>query len=226
MAVLVIVRHGQSMWNQLNEFTGWVDVPITKQGEEEAHRAAKLLFDIPFDVAFTSQLIRAQQTLCVIFQERPDHLILVFKHQVGKESAWEHYTNAKSFEIPVFKSAQLNERYYGNLQGLNKQDTINKYGESQVHLWRRSYDVAPPDGESLKDVITRTIPYYQENIVPFLKEGKNVIIVAHGNSLRAIMMHLENLTPEQVSNLELPTGVPVCYEMNAEAQVVKKTVLE
>ncbi len=225
MAKLVLVRHGKSVWNQLNEFTGWVDVPITKEGDLEARGAAARILNIPFDVAFTSQLIRAHQTLCILFQERTDR-ILVFKHNTGKQALWEHYSNAKDFEIPVFKSSALNERYYGDLQGLNKAETAKKFGDEQVHIWRRSYDVQPPGGESLKDVVTRTIPYFEEHIMPFLLQEKNVVVVAHGNSLRSIMMHLERLSEEQVLSLELPTAVPVLYEFDHHGKAARKQVLE
>lgn len=215
MAKLVLVRHGQSVWNQLNEFTGWVDVPITQHGDEEARQAGRKIKDIRFDVVFTSQMIRAHQTACLLFQERDDE-ILIFKHRTGKSHLWEHYENKHDFEIPVFKALSLNERYYGDLQGLNKQETIEKYGGDQVHLWRRSYDVKPPDGESLKQVVQRTVPYYEKHIEPFLRKGKHVVIVAHGNSLRSIMMHLEFLTPDEVASLELPTGVPVVYDIDEQ----------
>jgi 2,3-bisphosphoglycerate-dependent phosphoglycerate mutase len=224
MAILVLVRHGQSVWNALNEFTGWVDVPITKEGDIESRQAGARLLRIPFDVAFTSQLIRAHQTLCTIFQERTDR-ILVFKHATGQQSLWEHYSKAKAFEIPVFISQALNERYYGDLQGLDKEETKQKYGEEQVHIWRRSYDVAPPGGESLKDTIARALPYFEQHILPFIVAGKNVIVVAHGNSLRSIMMHLEKLTPEQVLNLELPTAVPVMYLFDASGKPYHKEML-
>lgn len=224
MSKLVLVRHGESVWNMLNEFTGWVDVPLTQKGDEEARAAATRIRDIPFDIAFTSQQIRAHQTLCLLFQERTDR-ILVFKHG-GKYAAREHYANAKSWEIPVIKNGALNERFYGDLQGLNKDETRKKFGDEQVHIWRRSYDVAPPGGESLKDVVARTLPYYDEHILPFLKEGKNVIVAAHGNSLRSIIMKLDNLTPEQVSSLELPTGVPVVYDIDEHGKVQGKKILE
>ena len=225
MAKLVLVRHGQSVWNLLNEFTGWVDVPLTKEGDEEARSAAARLLNIKFDVAFTSQLIRAHQTLCVIFQERVDR-ILVFKHNAGKEALWEHYSNAKQWEVPVFKAMELNERHYGDLQGLNKQDTIEKYGAIQVQQWRRSYDVKPPGGESLADTIARAAPYFENHIFPFVKHGENVIVVAHHNSLRGIIMHLEKLTPEQVVNVELATGVPVVYDIDSNGAILNKQIAE
>jgi 2,3-bisphosphoglycerate-dependent phosphoglycerate mutase len=168
--------------------------------------------------------VRAQQTLCLLFQERSDEL-LVFHHAQGREAVWEHYTNAKEFEIPVFSSQALNERYYGDLQGLNKEETAQKYGALQVQQWRRSFDIEPPGGESLKDTASRSIPYFTQHILPFLQHGKNVVVAAHGNSLRSIMMHLEKLTPEQVSHLELPTAVPVLYDIDEHGSVRSKEIL-
>lgn len=224
MVKLVLVRHGESVWNQMNEFTGWVDVPITKKGEDEAKEAGARLLRINFDVAFTSQLVRAHQTLCTIFQERTDE-ILVFKHNLGKAHLWEHYSNKHPWEIPVFKAQALNERYYGDLQGLNKQETKNKYGDEQVHKWRRGFTDRPPNGENLADVYNRTTPYYEQHILPFIRQGKNVIIVAHGNSLRALVMYLEHYTPQQIENFELKTGVPMVFDLDAEGKVLTRQVL-
>lgn len=196
MAILVLVRHGQSLWNLENRFTGWKDVDITEKGEEEAHLAGKLLKNQPFDRAFTSTLKRAQRTLSIIL----------------KDSDQQH--------LPVMISTALNERSYGKLEGLNKAETAAKYGEEQVHLWRRSYDVRPPGGESLQDTAQRVINYFQEQIVPLLKEGKNVLIVAHGNSLRALVMHLQGYDPEKIATIEIPTGAPLKYELNEALKVI------
>lgn len=224
MVKLVLVRHGQSVWNQMNEFTGWVDVPLTKAGDDEAREAALRLLRITFDVAFTSQLMRAHQTLCTIFQERTDE-ILVFQHGVGKAHLWEHYSNKHSWEIPVFKAQALNERYYGDLQGLNKQETIDKYGENQVHKWRRGFMDRPPNGENLADVYNRVVPYYEEHIKPFLEQGKNVIVVAHGNSLRALVMYIEQYSTTQIEDFELKTGVPMIFDLDANGKVLTRQVL-
>jgi 2,3-bisphosphoglycerate-dependent phosphoglycerate mutase len=197
MAQLVIIRHGQSQWNLENRFTGWVDVDLSPKGIEEAKKAAEMLKDYKFDMAFTSALQRAQKTLSAILEI------------TGQA------------DIPVTKHEALNERMYGDLQGLDKAETAKKYGDEQVHIWRRSYDVPPPNGESLKDTEARVIPYYKEHIEPLLKEGKNIIISAHGNSLRALIMYLENLTPEEILKKELGTARPIVYDLDSDAKVLK-----
>jgi 2,3-bisphosphoglycerate-dependent phosphoglycerate mutase len=197
MATLVLVRHGQSQWNLENRFTGWVDVDLTAQGEQEAQRAGKLLKNFRFDKAYTSELKRAQRTLQFILT------------QIGQTA------------IPIEKDKALNERHYGDLQGLDKAETAKKFGDEQVHIWRRSYDIAPPNGESLKDTAARTLPYFESKIIPDLKAGKNILIAAHGNSLRSIMMDLEKMTQEQVLKLNLETAVPVVYEVDAQGKVKK-----
>ncbi len=196
MSTLVIVRHGQSAWNLENRFTGWVDVDITDKGEAEAKNAGEKLKGESFDLAYTSDLKRAQRTLSIILGEIGQSSISTTKHQA------------------------LNERHYGDLQGANKAETAAKYGEDQVHIWRRSYDVAPPNGESLKDTADRVIPYFEAEIAPKLKAGKNIIITAHGNSLRALIMHLEKLTPEQILQVEIPTGAPKKYVLDENLNVV------
>jgi 2,3-bisphosphoglycerate-dependent phosphoglycerate mutase len=201
MAKLVLVRHGQSQWNLENRFTGWVDVPITELGEKEAKNAGEKIKGIKFQQAFTSALIRAQQTLDIILD----------------------VINQK--DIPVEKDQALNERHYGDLQGLNKAETAKKFGDEQVHIWRRSYDVPPPNGESLKDTAARTIPYFQEKIMPVVKSGKNVLVSAHGNSLRSIVMDLDKLSKEQVLKLNLGTGVPIVYDMDKDGKILKKEEL-
>lgn len=213
MSKLVLLRHGESMWNKLNLFTGWVDVPLSDRGIEEALRAGELLKDYRFDVIFTSELIRAIQTAMLVMSRNRSGVPKVI-HEDGKMKEWgvvygEHGKNY----VPVYKSWHLNERYYGKLQGWNKDHARKVYGEEQVHLWRRSYDVAPPDGESLKDTAERTVPYFRERVIPELEKGKNVLVSAHGNSLRSIVMHIEGLTKEEVLRLNIPTGgVPLVYE--------------
>ncbi len=202
MPTLVLVRHGQSQWNLENRFTGWVDVPLTELGEQEAHRAGKNLKGMKFDIAFTSELQRAQKTLAVILGE------------TGQT------------DLSIIKDKALNERHYGDLQGLDKGETAKKYGDEQVKIWRRSYDVPPPNGESLKDTAARTIPYFEDKIVPYLKEGKNVIVAAHGNSLRSIVMHLEHLTKEQVLELNLETAVPRVYELDSNLKILSSKDLK
>lgn len=201
MAQLIIVRHGQSEWNLQNKFTGWVDVALTEKGIEEAHSAGKLLRGYHFDEAYTSTLQRAQNTLNIILEETA-------------------HTG-----IPVTKHEALNERMYGDLQGLDKAATVEKYGEEQVHIWRRSYDIAPPNGESLKDTAARVLPYYQTEIETKLKAGKNVIIAAHGNSLRALIMHIEQLSPEEILKREIGTGRPIVYDFDTHMKLLKVTEL-
>ncbi len=204
MSILVLIRHGQSQWNLENRFTGWVDVPLTERGREEAHRAGRKLREagIRFSFAFTSELVRAQETLSIVLAE------------IG------------AVDLPVERDQALNERHYGDLQGLDKAETAKKFGDEQVHIWRRSYDIAPPGGESLKDTAARTLPSFAARIAPQLQAGHNVIVAAHGNSLRSIVMDLERLTREQVLELNIATGVPLVYELDGALSIVKKTILD
>lgn len=202
MPRLTLVRHGESQWNLENRFTGWHDIGLSPKGELEARAAGLLLKDVPFDVLFTSVLQRAIKTadLALVVAERRD--------------------------VPTHRDKALNERNYGDLQGLNKQETCDLYGPDQVHKWRRSYDICPPNGESLKDTRTRVQPYYESQIVPLLREGKDILVVAHGNSLRALIMLLEDLTPEAIIAIEIPTGVPITYELDKDLHIVSKTILK
>ncbi len=190
MAKLVLIRHGQSEYNLKNLFTGWIDVPLTAQGEAEAKKSGEALKEKKFipQVVYTSALQRAHKTLDIILDV------------IGKK------------DLPIIKDQALNERDYGELSGLNKKETADKYGADQVHVWRRSFDVPPPGGESLKDTAARTLPYFREKILPDLKAGKDVLVVAHGNSLRSIVMEIEKLTPEQILKRELATGEIVSYD--------------
>ncbi|NOK15242.1 2,3-bisphosphoglycerate-dependent phosphoglycerate mutase [Corallococcus exercitus] len=197
MPILALVRHGQSLWNHENRFTGFVDVPLTEQGRNEARKAADALKGLKFDVAYTSALSRAQETLAILLDtlgQRP----------------------------PVIRDAALNERHYGDLQGLNKADAAKEFGEKQVHIWRRSFDVPPPNGESLEMTAKRVLPFFDRAIAGDLRQGKNVLVVAHGNSNRSLVMRLDKLSGETVVGLELATGVPLVYEIGAEGQVVSK----
>jgi len=198
--LLVLVRHGQSDWNLKNLFTGWRDVDLTEKGVAEAHEAGRKLKaqGIKFDVAFTSALKRAQRTLDLMLTE------------LGQTT------------IPIFKDQALNERDYGELVGLNKDDARKKWGEEQVHIWRRSYDVAPPGGESLKDTLARALPYYVTDILPRVLRGERVLVAAHGNSLRALVMVLDKHTPDSITKLNLETGVPMIYRLNADSTVASK----
>ncbi|MCX8143508.1 MAG: 2,3-diphosphoglycerate-dependent phosphoglycerate mutase [Bacteroidia bacterium] len=196
MSYLVLLRHGQSAWNLENRFTGWIDVPLSENGIKEAEAAAEKLIHFKFDNAFTSALQRAQHTLRIVLEK----------------------TNQTN--VPVIADQALNERMYGDLQGMNKDEARKKFGEEQVKIWRRSYDIAPPNGESLKDTANRVIPYFEKNILPLLQQGKNVLIVAHGNSLRALVMYLEKMTPEQILNFELATAVPRVYELDNHLNIL------
>jgi 2,3-bisphosphoglycerate-dependent phosphoglycerate mutase len=211
---LILLRHGQSIWNKENLFTGWVDIPMSEAGMEEAIAAGKKIENIPIDVIFTSTLIRAQMTVPLALLHHKSGKIPVFLHPgEGKLEEWsEVYSEeAKEQLIPVYSAWELNERMYGRLQGLNKTETAKKFGAEQVKLWRRSFDVPPPDGESLKMTAARTLPYFKEQIVPRLEKGETVLISAHGNSLRSIIMFIDDLSETEVVNLELATGDPVIY---------------
>jgi len=211
---LILLRHGQSIWNKKNLFTGWVDIPMSETGMQEAMAAGKKIENIPIDVIFTSTLNRAQMTVPLALLHHKSGKIPVFMHPgEGKLESWgEVYSEeAKNTLIPVYTAWQLNERMYGRLQGLNKEETAKKFGADQVKLWRRSFDVQPPDGESLEMTAARTLPYFKEQIVPRLEKGETVLISAHGNSLRSIIMFIDNLSKDQVVNLELATGEPLIY---------------
>ena len=201
MSKLIILRHGESEWNKLNLFTGWEDVNLTDQGKIEAKLAAFAIQNLKVDVnhAYTSALKRASKTLEIVL-------------------------NILKKDIPIISDKALNERNYGSLTGMNKDDARNKWGDEQVKLWRRSYDIAPENGESLKDTCNRTIPYFKKNILPKLHDGENVIITAHGNSLRSIIMHVEGLSEEAIVNVEITTGIPIVYEYE-DKKIIKKTEL-
>lgn len=201
MATLTLLRHGQSQWNLENRFTGWVDVDLSPLGEEEARIAGEKLRDVPVDVVFTSVLKRSIRTADLALEA------------AGKQ------------ELPTHRSQALNERHYGDLQGLNKAETAAAHGDEQVRLWRRSYDIAPPNGESLKDTRDRVEPYYREQIAPMLRAGVNVLVVAHGNSLRSLIMLIQHLTPEQILATEVATGIPIVYELDQDLHVVRSSTL-
>jgi 2,3-bisphosphoglycerate-dependent phosphoglycerate mutase len=198
--VLVLVRHGESEWNKLNRFTGWKDVGLTEEGMAEAHLAGAMLKEagIRFDSAFTSTLKRAHNTLDIILEE------------LGQP------------KLPTVKAAALNERDYGALVGINKDEARKRWGSEQVHLWQRSYDIAPPGGESLKDTALRVVPFFERWIAPELQKGKSVIVVAHGNSLRSLIMELDRLTSDEVMQVELGTGMPLVYRFNEDGTVAEK----
>ena len=217
MAKLILLRHGQSVLNQHNVFTGCIDIPLTEKGVEECLKAGKQIAHVPIDIIFSSTLIRAQMSAMLVMSVHQEEKIPYVVHAgQGKLEEWsQNYTPHPEKYLPMYTAWQLNERMYGKLQGLNKQEMKEKFGEEQVHLWRRSFDVAPPGGESLEMTAKRSIPYFQEKILPLLKEGKNVLISAHGNSLRSIAMFLENLSKEELLKLEIPTGAALTYIYNA-----------
>ncbi len=202
IGTLVLVRHGQSQWNLENRFTGWVDVPLSEAGIEEARKAGELLKGMKFDYAFTSALTRAQETLRIMLEI------------IGQT------------DVPTERDQALNERHYGDLQGLNKDETAAKFGKEQVHIWRRSFDVKPPNGESLKDTRSRVLPYYQAKIEPLVKDGKRILIAAHGNSLRALVMTLDNMSQQAITDLNIPTGAPMRYLIDSEGTVMERGYIE
>ncbi|KAF5737975.1 phosphoglycerate mutase-like [Tripterygium wilfordii] len=211
---LILIRHGESMWNEKNLFTGSVDVPLTKRGIEEAIEAGKRISNIPVDVIYTSSLIRAQMTAMLAMTQHRCRKVPIIMHtesEQAKEWCRIYSKETKKQSIPVITSWQLNERMYGELQGLNKQETAERYGKEQVHDWRRSFDIPPPHGESLEMCSQRAVAYFREHIEPQLHSGKNVMVAAHGNSLRSIIMYLDKLTSQEVINLELSTGIPLLY---------------
>lgn len=213
-AALILIRHGESLWNEKNLFTGCVDVPLTKKGVEEAVEAGKRISNIPIDMIYTSALIRAQMTaMLAMTQHRRKKVPIVMHDENEQAKAWSQIFSEETNKqcIPVVTAWQLNERMYGELQGLNKQETADKYGKEQVHVWRRSYDIPPPNGESLEMCAERAVAYFKEQIEPQLQAGKNVMIAAHGNSLRSIIMYLDKLTSQEVISLELSTGIPMLY---------------
>lgn len=214
MGKLILLRHGASVWNELNLFTGWVDIPLSAKGIQESLAAGQAIAQIPIDVIFVSSLIRAQETAMLAMSVHEGKKVPYVLHpNQGKLEEWAEIYSQETKEmcVPVIVAWQLNERMYGELQGMNKQEMRNKFGDEQVHLWRRSFDIAPPGGESLKMTSERSIPYFKEMIVPYLKKGRNVFVSAHGNSLRSIVMHLDQLPPEEVVKLEIPTGLPLIY---------------
>jgi len=215
LSKLVLLRHGQSEWNKKNLFTGWVDVPLSKTGIDEAFNAGKLIRNTSIDVIFTSTLIRAQMTAMLALVGHTSKKIPVILHPESvRLDTWGQICSehSKQETIPTICAWELNERMYGDLQGLNKAETIEKFGEAQVKKWRRSFSERPPNGESLEMTAERTLPYYTHIILPMLKQDINILVSAHGNSLRAIIMHIENISKDEIINLEIETGKPMFYE--------------
>ena len=200
MATLILLRHGQSLWNLQNRFTGWVDVDLSEQGIQEAQQAGEKLKNTKVDRLYTSVLMRAEKTAAIALE------------------------CAGQSEVPKIRDAALNERHYGALQGLNKDETREKYGKEQVHQWRRSYSINPPEGESLANTCERVLPYYKKEICPHLDAGETVLVAAHGNSLRALIKELEQLSEDEIVKVEVPTGVPLVYTLDASGQVTHKEI--
>ena len=221
MGKLILLRHGESVWNKKNIFTGYVDIPLSKKGIEEALAAGEILKTVPIDVIYCSTLVRATMTALLAMADHQDGKTCVIRHAHGRLHEWGKIYSPEEEKniIEVFRDDALNERMYGELQGLNKQKTRERFGDEQVKIWRRSFATAPPSGESLKMTTERTIPYYKEVIEPQLKLGKNILVSAHGNSLRAIVKLLDNLTEDEVVHLEIPTGVPIFYEYDGKKYV-------
>ena len=222
-AKLILLRHGQSEWNRLNLFTGWVDIPLSRQGVEESLEAGRAISALPIDVIFVSSLIRAQMTATLAMSVHKSGKVPYLLHPgEGRQEEWAQIYSSETEKqcVPMIAAWQLNERYYGQLQGVNKKEMMDKHGQHQVKLWRRSFDICPPGGESLAMTAARALPYFKEKIIPYLDKGQNVFISAHGNSLRAIVMHLDQLTKEQVVELEMATGAPLIYEFR-EGKAIK-----
>lgn len=231
MATLILIRHGQSLWNAANKFTGWVDVPLSERGRAEATIASTKLRHYRVNVCFTSKLIRAIETTIIILTECDEICngkVPILKHGADEADwhGWDHYEGEPEEELPIYTSAFLDERYYGDLQGKNKAETAAQYGEDQVKLWRRSYSEAPPGGESLEDTRKRVLPFFRSRILTHVTQGDNVLVSAHGNSLRAIIMMLDNLTPDEVVQLELGTGIPIVYEIAPDGTLQNKQILD
>jgi 2,3-bisphosphoglycerate-dependent phosphoglycerate mutase len=210
MSYLILVRHGESRWNLANKFTGWVDVPLSRHGVEEAVNTARKLKGIKIDQAFVSHLERAHETLTIILSRQ--EMTGIFLHHDERREKWYKARDlSEKNEILTHSTRLLNERYYGLLQGLNKNAVRKKYGEEKVLEWRRGYNVRPPGGESIEDVYRRAIPYFMENVMPLLRDGKNVIIVSHGNVMRTILKHIEDIPAGQLPYLDLPSAMPLIY---------------
>jgi 2,3-bisphosphoglycerate-dependent phosphoglycerate mutase len=230
MAKLILTRHGQSLWNAANKFTGWVDVPLSEQGRAEATIASCKLRKYRVKVCFTSMLFRAIETAIIILTEVDEICegkTPILKHDLDDKDwhGWDSYDGDHTEELPVYPTPLLDERYYGHLQGMNKTEMVEKYGKEQVQVWRRSFDVRPPGGESLEDTVNRTVPFFRDHIMGYLKAGDGVLIAAHGNSLRSIIKELENLSEEEITKVELGTAIPIVYDIDENGQVTDKIIL-
>lgn len=221
MGYLILVRHGESRWNKENRFTGWVDIPLNKTGIEQATKTGRQLKNTKIDIAFTSKLIRAHETLLRILAEQK--CTGIFLHKSKWRKSWSMHLN-KLFdktEIPIHSSDKLNERYYGKLQGMNKEEVKEHHGEELFTFWRRGWNIRPPGGESLKDVYKRVVPYFKKRILPHLRANQNVLVSAHGNSLRALVKFLDQITDEDIPHLEITLGKPLIYEFKNNTLIRK-----
>ncbi len=226
MAKLIIVRHGESVWNKENRFTGWIDIGLSEKGIKEAKKAGKVLKNHKFESIYVSHMIRAIHTLQLILESTKDKRTPIIYHEDDKEiRKREHHTGTPINELNIYQSKAIAERYYGDLQGLNKEETAKKFSDEQVHIWRRSFDVRPPNGESLKDTLKRVLPYWEKRIKKDLENDKTVLIVAHGNSLRAIVKYLEKISDQDIPNHEIPTGIPIEYELDSKLKIISKKEL-
>ena len=223
MSKLILLRHLKSQWNLENRFTGWVDVPLSKEISEEIESIVQKIAERNISIIYTSPLIRNKDTVLKLFTSVEKYPIFI--HFEGKMQKWGNFEKINEDYVPVYVSEALNERYYGELQGLNKNETKRKYGEEKVHLWRRSYDLAPPGGEKLKDVSKRTIHFYKKYIEKDLKKGKNVLIVASHNSLRAIVKYVENIADKDIINVEIPFAGMQEYEFDESLKLKEKKIL-
>jgi 2,3-bisphosphoglycerate-dependent phosphoglycerate mutase len=219
MAKIYLLRHFKSQWNLDDRFAGWVDNPLSEEGIKESENIAQQFVGFDMDVIYTSPLSRNHQTVCRTLRLIGKKYPLFIHLDGGKMQKWGNFTDISENDLTTYVTEKLNERYYGELQGLNKEDTIKKYGEEQVHLWRRSYDIAPPGGESERDVYKRTIPFYKKYIEKDLKVGKNILVVASHNSLRAIVKYIENIPDDKIIDLELPFGSLMKYDFAGEKYI-------
>ncbi len=224
MSNLFLLRHFKSQWNLENRFTGWTDIPLIKDTSKIAKKQTKKIFENKIDIIYTSSLFRNMQTVAEIFKFLPDKYPIFIHLDDKKMKDWGKFKSFSKNELLVYVSSNLNERYYGNLQGLNKEETIKKYGEKKVHLWRRSYDIKPPKGESLKDVYERTTPFYKRYIEKDLRKGKNILLVASHNSLRAIVKYIEKIPNEEIINLEIPFGGMIEYTFDKNLKIKNKSI--
>lgn len=224
MAKLLLLRHLESRWNLENRFTGWVDVPLCKKGIERAEETAKKVFQFPVDVAYSSPLLRNQNTMVRILDAVGKYPIFIYLDK-GRMKDWGHYKDISEFDLPVYISEALNERYYGKLQGMNKAKAMKKYGKEKVHQWRRGFDVKPPGGESLKDTIKRTTPFYKKYIEKDLRDGKNVLVVASHNASRAIIKRIEKISDKDIPNIEMGYGELRVYNFDKLLNLKNKQII-